>query len=263
VLVFLGTACVVYRPPDPSGHPTPEAAAKADQDLLMSMAPPAPVLSQVTPEVVAHGPRTQKRIALTFDACSTRDQSQYDKPVTDVLLRMHAKATIFLGGLWSKEEAVHVKQLAESPLFELANHSYTHPHMAAMTDDARIKKELLLTQAEVHALTGSTPKLFRPPYGEYSDRLVRDAAEVGLTTVEYDLASGDPDVVHATKDRLAEWVLRKARPGGIIVMHINHLGFHTAEALPAIIQGLRSRGYELVTVSELLADAQPLQTVSE
>jgi peptidoglycan/xylan/chitin deacetylase (PgdA/CDA1 family) len=247
-----------------TGHQTKEAAVKADTDLRQSTAPQAPTLPQVSPEVVSHGPRNRKRLALTFDACSTRDQSQYDKAVTDVLTATHTPATIFLGGLWSKEEAAHVKELAQNPLIELGNHSYTHPHMAAIKDDARIARELATTQAEVHALTGVIPRFFRPPYGEYNDRLVRDAAALGLTTIEYDLASGDPDVVHATKDRLTEWVLRKAQPGSIIVMHINHLRFHTAEALPGIIAGLRKRGYELVTVGDLLKETHgEEQLVSE
>ena len=238
----------------PTGHPTPQAAAKAEVDLKKAATVPAPPLSKVEPEVVAHGPRNAKRIALTFDACSTRDVSQYDQAVTDVLVATGAPATVFLGGLWAKEEAEHVRALAANALIELGNHSYTHPHMTGIVSDARIEQELLRTQAEVHALTGVTPKYFRPPYGEYNDRLVRVAAAQGLTTIEYDLASGDPDVVHATKERLVEWVLRKAQPGSIIVMHINHLKFHTAEALPGIIEGLRARGYELVTVGTLLKD---------
>jgi peptidoglycan/xylan/chitin deacetylase (PgdA/CDA1 family) len=212
---------------------------------------PPPKLPPVVPEVVSHGPRNQKRIALTFDACSTRDVSKYDERITQELIAAHAPATIFLGGSWAKEEAAHVKELAANSLFELGNHSYTHPHMTAIQDEVRIRRELQRTQAEIHALTGLTPKLFRPPYGEYDHRLIRIAAELGLTTVEYDLASGDPDG-HATKERLIHWVLSKAQSGSIVVMHINHRRFHTAEALPWIISGLRERGFELVTVGELI-----------
>jgi len=235
----------------PTGHTTPAAEAKAERDLAGATQVPPPPLAEVTPEVVSHGPRNEKRIALTFDACSTRDVSKYDERVTKELIATKTPATIFLGGSWAAEEPEHVKQLAANPLFELGNHSYTHPHMAAITDEVRIRRELQRTQAEIHQLTGATPKLFRPPYGEYNDRLVKIAAELGLTTVEYDLASGDPDQ-HATKERLVHWVLSRAQAGSIIVMHINHRRFHTAEALPDIISGLRARGFELVTVGELI-----------
>jgi peptidoglycan/xylan/chitin deacetylase (PgdA/CDA1 family) len=129
--------------------------------------------------------------------------------------------------------------------------------MPAVKDDARVRQELLRTQSEVQALTGRTPLLWRPPYGEYDARIVKIAADLGLTTIEYDLASGDPDQ-HATKEKLVEWVLKKVQPGSIVVMHINHLKFHTAEALPAIIQGLRTRGYVLVTVGEMLRESHGL-----
>ena len=239
-----------------TGHPTPEAAEKAEHDLAASTAPPAPALPPVTPEVVAHGRRDRKEIALTFDACSTRDPSKYDARVTRELLAANAPATIFLGGSWAKEEVAQVKELASHPQFELGNHTFTHPHLTQLKDDARIRAELSRTQAEVKALTGQTPRLFRPPYGEYDQRVVRIAAELGLTTVEYDLPSGDPDA-HATKERLVHWVLSQARPGSIVVMHINHVRFHTAEALPDIISGLRQRGFTLVTVGQLVAGMHP------
>jgi peptidoglycan-N-acetylglucosamine deacetylase len=234
-----------------NGHLTPEGSAKAEADLSRATAHRAPAQGPVVPEVVAHGHRSEKRIALTFDACSTRDVNKYDARITAELLAARVPATIFLGGSWAKEEEAQVRMLGANPLFELGNHSYTHPHLTAVKDPARVREELVRTQDEIHALTGATPRLFRPPYGEYDHRLVQIAAEVGLTTVEYDLPSGDPDQ-HATKERLVEWVLGKAQAGSIVVMHINHRSFHTAEALPEIVAGLRARGFELVTVGELL-----------
>jgi peptidoglycan-N-acetylglucosamine deacetylase len=239
----------------PTGHATPEGAAKAEADLARTPPLQPPALPPVAPEVVAHGSRGVRAVALTFDACSTRDVSQYDERITRELLASHTPATIFLGGSWAAEEAAHVRELASHPeLFELENHTFTHPHMPAVKDDARVRQELLRTQAEVQALTGRVPRFWRPPYGEYDARVVKFAAELGLTTIEYDLASGDPDQ-HATKERLVEWVLRKVQPGSIVVMHINHRRFHTSEALPGILQGLRARGYQLVTVGELLRES--------
>ena len=236
-----------------TGHVTPEGAAKAERDLAAAVAPPAPALPPVAPELLSHGRRDRKELALTFDACSTRNPSRYDARVTAELLAANAPATIFLGGSWAKEEIAQVKELASHPQFELGNHTYTHPHLPALKDEARIRAELVRTQAEVKALTGHTPRLFRPPYGESDERVVRIAGELGLITVEYDLPSGDPDA-HATKERLVQWVLSKARPGSIVVMHINHVKFHTAEALPDIIAGLRARGFTLVTVGQLISD---------
>jgi peptidoglycan/xylan/chitin deacetylase (PgdA/CDA1 family) len=103
-----------------------------------------------------------------------------------------------------------------------------------------------------YTVTGRQATLFRAPYGEYDHRVVRFAADAGLTTIQYDLASGDPDV-HATKEKLIEYVVENTHPGSIIVMHINRRGWHTAEALPDIIDSLHQRGFTFVTVGELLA----------
>lgn len=143
-----------------------------------------------------------------------------------------------------------VRRLAADTLFELANHSDTHPHFPLCSDQA-IASELERTQAVLRSLTGRTAALFRPPYGEYDERTVRIARTLGLTTVLYDLPSGDPDS-SATADRLADYVGRKARNGSIVVFHLNGRGWHTAEALPRVIARLRSRGYTLVKVSDFL-----------
>jgi peptidoglycan/xylan/chitin deacetylase (PgdA/CDA1 family) len=207
-------------------------------------------LRPVAPSLVEHGARDLPLVALTFDACTTRDKSPYDERITRILQATRTPATIFVGGGWAQREAGQLSALAADPLFELGNHSFTHPHMADRTDEA-VADELMRTQAEVLAVTGRVPTLFRPPFGEYDEHLVRVAARLGLTTVEYDLASGDPDA-NFTKERLIASVLGRVKRGAIVVMHINHQRFHTAEALPEIIATLRARGFELVTVSELL-----------
>jgi peptidoglycan/xylan/chitin deacetylase (PgdA/CDA1 family) len=201
-----------------------------------------------------HGARTEWKIALTFDACTTRSASPFDPRIPAELDAMQVPATIFVGGGWAREEAPALEALARDPLFEIGNHTFTHPHLTR-EPDSRIREELLRTQAEIAALTGRAPTLFRPPFGEYDARVLRIAAALGLTTVEYDLPSGDPDP-HVSPEALAAWVLREAHAGSIVVMHLNHPTFPTAEALPTIVAGLRARGFELVTVGELLRDAR-------
>jgi peptidoglycan/xylan/chitin deacetylase (PgdA/CDA1 family) len=81
--------------------------------------------------------------------------------------------------------------------------------------------------------------------------LIQSVQSLGLTVVQFDLASGDPDT-SISKDRLIRYVVRSARSGSVIVMHINGRGRHTAESLPAIIEGLRKRGFRFVTIAELM-----------
>ena len=205
----------------------------------------------VVPVVILHGPRDVKVIALTFDACSTVQPSRYDERITNILIESGTPATIFLGGKWMQEEPEHTKELAAHSQFELANHTFSHPHMNQISGD-NIRRELLRTQEIMESLTGRRATLFRPPYGEYNDQVVQIAAEVGLKTVQFDLASGDPDPTF-TKERLVRYVTAMAKNGSIIVMHINGRGWHTAEALPGIIAGLRDRGFTFATVGEILA----------
>jgi peptidoglycan/xylan/chitin deacetylase (PgdA/CDA1 family) len=230
------------------------AQTKPDQRSGSSpqQAPPLRPFHQI---VFSHGSRTIKEVALTFDACATRQPSGYDERVTQILLETQTPATIFLGGKWMEEHPEQTKLLESTPLFELGNHSYLHPHMREASDE-RIRKELCRTQDVMYAMTGRQPTLFRPPYGEHDDRIVRIAAAMGLTTVEYDLPSGDPSP-EATKEKLIEYVTTMARSGSIIVMHINGRGWHTAEALPDIIARLRKRGFVFVTVTQLLQHSSP------
>ena len=208
-------------------------------------------LSQpVVPVAILHGPRDVKVIALTFDACSTIQPSRYDERITNILIESGTPATIFLGGKWMEEEPEHTKELAAHSQFELANHTFSHPHLNQIPCD-NIRRELLRTQEIMESLTGRRATLFRPPYGEYNDQVVQIAAEVGLKTVQFDLASGDPDPTF-TKERLVRYVTSMAKNGSIIVMHINGRGWHTAEALPEIIARLRDRGFTFMTVGEMM-----------
>lgn len=208
--------------------------------------------------IVEHGPRDSGKIALTFDACPTGRQDEYDENVVKVLLREKVPATLFMSGQWVAKNAEKVKFLASQPLFEIAAHSFYHPHMREKTDE-RDLREFKTTQAVIAQVTGKTPRYFRPPYGEVDERVARLAAEAGLVTIQYDISSGDPDP-GLSPCRIARGILRAATGGSIIVFHMNKNGVHTAEALPEIIEGLRKKGFQLVTIGELLSEKQGITT---
>lgn len=242
----------VTLPIQPEGVPVDRAASPGSLTIPPpATAKPSGRFQPIDPVVIFHGPRDLKVIALTFDACPTAQPSRYDERITNILIETKTPATLFLGGKWMEEEPEHTRQLASHPQFELANHTYQHPHLNTMSDDS-IRRELQRTQDVMDSLTGKRPTLFRPPYGEYNDRVVRVAAELGLKTIQFDLASGDPDPGF-TKEKLISYVTSMAKNGSIVVMHINRRGWHTAEALPEIIARLRGRGFEFKTVTEMIS----------
>ena len=217
---------------------------------IASNAVPLPAPQATLPQVIYHGTRSEKRIAITFDACSSPHGGKVDKKLVQILVDNQIPATLFLGGKWVLDQPLEAKYLASVPFFEIASHAFHHPHLTRMTPVA-IKQELQAAQNAIETVTGVRPQYFRAPYGEYNGELVRIAASLGLTTIQFDLASGDPDK-NITTERLSRYVIHNAKAGSIVVMHINTHGWHTADALPSIVKGLRAQGYHFVTISELL-----------
>ena len=201
--------------------------------------------------VHAHGPRSTPRVALTFDLCPTHPPMELDDRIVDALVARRARATFFVSGRWTRAQPDAVRRLAREPLFEIANHSFHHPHLTTLDDD-EVRHELTATQDVLRELDVPVPRVFRAPFGEVDARIAHIAADAGLATIQYDVVSGDPGPT-ATRTRLVRTVLEHARPGSIVIMHANHRRFATADAVPEIVEGLRARGLELVTVSELLA----------
>jgi peptidoglycan/xylan/chitin deacetylase (PgdA/CDA1 family) len=239
-----------------------EGAAKESNDdtaSITTIAEPHPTdlreLALELPDTLlpfCRGLNLRKEIALSFDACPTGSKNQFSRAIADILLETKTPATIFLSGSWVKHDTAATRLLASDSLIELGNHSYTHPHLLQMSIE-KMRQELERTQEIINSLTGQRPFLFRAPYGEVNDTLVNVARELGLATVQFDVESGDPDTAF-TSEKLIKWVTEKSRNGSIVIMHINNRGWHTAQALPAIIQFLRDKGYELVKVSALMKE---------
>jgi peptidoglycan/xylan/chitin deacetylase (PgdA/CDA1 family) len=192
-------------------------------------------------------------VAITFDACATRTHHYgFDRGVFDILKREQIPATLFVSGRWVEGHADVMAELAADPLIEFGDHSYDHPHMSHLSV-SRIVEEIDQTEAAL-AKYGKHSVAFRPPFGEWSQRLVYVVQDLRLPTVTWDVVSGDPSA-KTTADGMIRTVLGKARPGSIIIFHINGRGYKTAAALPAILRGLRERGFRFVPLSELMASS--------
>jgi len=117
--------------------------------------------------------------------------------------------------------------------------------------EGQIGQQLLRTQDALWQLTDIAGRLFRLPAGKYNDLVLSVVAWHGLDTIQWDVDTGDP-VFDTTPEVLAKNVRDRTQNGSIILMHANGRGWHTAEALPSMIEFLRGEGYELGRVSELI-----------
>jgi len=200
---------------------------------------------------ITHGDRDKPYVALTFDLCQKPElPAWFDRGIYDVLTNYDVPATFFMGGDWMRTHQEETLLLASNPKFELGNHSWSHPDLPGLSEEI-ISKEILKTQNLLYQLTGRQARLFRLPAGLYDDLTLSVIAWHGLYTIQWDVETGDPDPT-IDAERMNWAVRERVQNGSIIIMHANGRGWHTAEALPEMIEYLRGQGYTLVTVSQLV-----------
>jgi len=211
----------------------------------------APTLPHSAVNFIYHGDRDKPYVALTFDLCQKPEYpAWFDQGIVDVLTQNNVPATFFMGGDWMRTHVDETLLLASNPDFELGNHSWSHPDLPGLSEEI-ISKEIVKTQNLLYQLTGRQSTLFRLPSGKYDDLTLSVIAWNGLQTIQWDVETGDPDPT-IDAERMNWAVRERVQNGSIIIMHANGRGWHTAEALPQMIEYLRGQGYTLVTVSQLL-----------
>jgi peptidoglycan/xylan/chitin deacetylase (PgdA/CDA1 family) len=199
---------------------------------------------------VAHGSRTDNRIALTFD---DGPNSTATVPIADVLDARGVKGTFFVVGRAVAARPDLARALVERGHL-VANHSWRHDSKAWL--DPRYP-ELARTQRAVEGRTGVCPAFYRPPHGQHTPLLARVVHRHGMTMIGWDVSAGDwrsNSPVH-----LADRIVAKARPGSIIDLHDGIDGMVDVDrtvlvdAMPRILDGLAAKGLRPVRLDELLA----------
>ena len=186
-----------------------------------------------------------KRVALSFDAAWGNEDTQ---TLIDILSAHDVRATFFLVGQWVEKYPESVQALAAAGE-EVMNHSETHPHLNALTTDG-VQQEVSACADRIEALTGARPTLFRCPYGEYDDHVIKAVRALGMTPVQWDVDSLDWKGISAQE--ISRRVLDRVQPGSIVLFH--NAAEHTPEALPEILEALLAEGYEIVPISEILLE---------
>ncbi|MGN0817666.1 MAG: polysaccharide deacetylase family protein [Candidatus Coproplasma sp.] len=187
--------------------------------------------------------REDKVVSISFD-CAWGTEHTDD--ILNALRVGEVKATWFMVEFWTEKYPDYVKKI-DAQGHEIGTHSATHSYMSKQNAE-EIKLELKTSSEAITSITGKQVELFRPPYGDYDDELIKTASECGFYSIQWDVDSLDWKDLSATD--IAMRVINGVTSGSIILMHNN--GLHTAEAVPIIIETLKNRGYTFVPIGELI-----------
>jgi peptidoglycan-N-acetylglucosamine deacetylase len=239
VAASLTTAAAVTPADGPA--PIEPAQAKYRRDMaLMSM----------KRGVITNGGGREKLVALTFDD----GPGPLTMKFLALLNRLDAPATFYVqGSLLERYPEVLKATIAGG--HELGVHAWSHRDLREVWG-ADFQREVFGTQAAIKEITGVDAGTMRPPYGAVDDRVLRDAAPARMVQVLWDVDTNDWRGRSA--GQIADHVIEKATAGSIVLMHDGgDTRQATLRSLPRIVEGLRAKGVEFVTVSELLARDPP------
>ncbi|PWI58653.1 polysaccharide deacetylase family protein [Sulfoacidibacillus thermotolerans] len=203
--------------------------------------PPAAIYKVDTPNKV---------LALTFDI-SWGEKAP--GPILDILQAKHVtKATFFLSGPWvlhHQEIAKRIKAMG----FEIGSHGHMHKNFSEHTD-SWVREQVQKSEQAIKDVLGIKTTLIRTPNGDFNKHTIQVLNQMGYTVIQWHTDS--LDWMNPGVEQIKQRVLTRAVPGDIILMHASDTCKQTHLALPAIIDGLRAKGFQFATVSELIAGAK-------
>ncbi len=192
----------------------------------------------------------RKAVALTFDI-SWGDKTP-DK-VLDVLKKYNQKATFFLSGPWSNHYTGIVKRIVDEG-HEVASHGQDHVNLSQISKE-QITANIKSAHDILVNVSGTSPRYFRPPNGDYDDLVILAARELGYETIIWAVDSLDwknPGVSY-----IVERISKLSFPGAIILFHASDSARETDQALPMVLENLKTAGYEIMPLGQLMSLGKP------
>ncbi|MBC7804564.1 MAG: polysaccharide deacetylase family protein [Akkermansiaceae bacterium] len=193
--------------------------------------------------IIVRGNPNRKQLALTFD---DGPHPKYTPKILAILGRYNIKGTFFLVGKQAEKYPDLVRAEAAAG-HNIGNHTYHHVSLPKIPQ-AYVADEIKACGDVLKNVLGRPAHLFRPPGGEYTPSVAEASEALGYTMV---LWTDDPgDYASPGKGVILRRTLETASPGGIILMHDGI--DQTIAVLPALIESLQAKGYQFVTVDDLI-----------
>ena len=132
---------------------------------------------------------------------------------------------------------------------DLGNHSENHKNMSQISD-SEIKEEVMKVHEKVKELTGYDMFLFRPPYGDYDNHVIKGVRACGYYPIQWDVDSLDWKDYGV--DSIVDTVCNHKHLGNGSIILCHNGAKYTAQALDTLITTLKNKGYEFVPLSQLI-----------
>ena len=185
----------------------------------------------------------EKKVAFTMNCAWNADDID---SILETLKNNNVKITFFMVGDWIDKFPEEVRKI-NSEGHEIASHSNTHPHVNNLSYEENIK-EIEESNKKIDNITGKKTKVYRPPYGEYNDTVIKAAQDKGYYCIQWSLDT--LDYTGITGEEMWKKSEGKIKSGDIILSHNGTK--HTADSLDMLIKNIKNKGLEIVPVSNLI-----------
>ena len=185
----------------------------------------------------------EKKVAFTMNCAWNADD--IDK-ILETLNENNVKITFFLVGEWIDKYPEAVEKIVKSGN-EIGAHSNTHPHVTNLSYEENIE-EIENCNNKIEKITGKRTNLYRLPYGEYNDTVIIAAKDKGYYTIQWNIDTLDYNSL--TGEEMWKRVAGRLSKGSIILSHNGTK--HTADSLDMLLKNIKSEGYEIVPISNLI-----------
>ena len=189
----------------------------------------------------------EKKVALTFNISWGEEKAI---PILDILKEQGiSNATFFLSASWAERHPAIVERIVKDG-HEIGNHGYRYEDYPQWEED-KIRKDIQKAHQTLSELTNKAPRLLRPPNGNFDKRVLKIADAQKYKLVHWSVDS--KDYTNPGVEKIVSNVIDHVSGGDIILFHASDRVKQTHKALPVILTELNKKGYNFITVSELLA----------
>ena len=212
---------------------------------------------EVVPGVRTRLKTSEKLLVLTLDACGSPKGKGVDRGLIDFLVQEQIPATLFINARWIDANPELFRQLAANPLFEIANHGMWHKPASVSgrsvygingtKNIAELVQEIDLNRQKIETMTGLKTRYYRSGTAYYDEIAVQISERLGHQVIGYSLLGDAGATFSAAQVKTA---LLAAKPGDIILAHMNHPEAGTGAGIRAAIPELRKRGFRFIRLSD-------------